>query len=248
MLPLHDENPTRSTPVITFALIAANAAFFFYQLSMGLDVSVVKMGLIPAELVHAADRVYVGGRGSGLPPGLEIRNLEPAWATVFTSMFLHGGWMHILGNMWFLWIFGNNVEDALGKVKYLLFYLACGAAAAGAQTVLNTNSQIPMVGASGALAGIMGAYLVLFPGSRILCLTMFLVITTVELPATVVLGLWFVLELVRGLGKIGSDVGGVAYAAHVGGFVFGWLFIRLMGAHPHARPRRYAPRADIDWR
>jgi membrane associated rhomboid family serine protease len=249
MIPLRDENPTRSFPIFTLLIIAANVLVFLWQLSVGLNVSVLQMGLIPAELLHDANRVYTGGPRTGLPPGAEVTNLNPAWMTLFTSMFMHGGWMHIIANMWFLWIFGNNIEDSLGKVKFILFYLACGLAAAAAQTALDPASPIPMVGASGAIAGILGAYLVLFPGSRILALVpLGFVLMVREVPAWLVLGLWFVLEFVRGIGALGADAaGGVAYGAHVGGFVFGWLFIRLLGAERH--PRRPDSRSEpARWR
>ncbi|MBM3457739.1 MAG: rhomboid family intramembrane serine protease [Armatimonadetes bacterium] len=250
MLPLRDENPTHSFPVLTLGLIAANVAVFLLQLSLGLNLSVFLFGLIPAEVMQSADRIY-SSRLTGLPPGTGLQNFDPAWVTVLSSMFMHGSFMHILGNMWFLWIFGNNVEDELGKGRFLLFYLLCGLGAAAAQMAVGPDSPIPMVGASGALAGVMGAYLVLFPGSRILCLTTTLVITTLHLPAWVVLGFWFVLQVLEGLIHLGprAAMGGVAYAAHVGGFVVGWLLIRLLAPGGRRPRRRFVPRPDIiDWR
>jgi membrane associated rhomboid family serine protease len=250
MIPLRDENPTYSTPVVTIALIVANVAVFLYQLSLGLNLSVFAYGLIPAELVHNANEVYAGRR-LGLPPGVGLRNVDPAWMTVFTSMFMHGGWLHIIGNMWYLRIFGNNVEDAMGKGKFILFYLLCGIGAAAAQTALGPDSQIPMVGASGALAGVLGAYLVIFPGSRVLCLITTFVITTVELPAFLVLGFWFVLQVISGLGALGVKTGGVAYAAHVGGFALGWILVRFFHVPRHAPRRgryREEPPEYTDWR
>ncbi len=246
MLPLRDENPTHSTPVLTLGLIVANLGVFALQLSVGLSVSAFAWGLIPAELVHHADRLY----GSRLT-GVAISNLDPAWLTVVTSMFMHGSFLHILSNMWFLWIFGNNVEDHLGRARFLLFYLLCGAGAAAAQVLAGPASAIPMVGASGALAGVMGAYLVLFPRSRILCLTTIFIITTVELPAVLVLGFWFLLQVFNSLVQMGPRTpgGGVAYAAHVGGFVVGWVLIRLFTRpHPH-RAHGHTRRPDsTDWR
>jgi membrane associated rhomboid family serine protease len=259
VFPLHDDNPTRSTPVVTFALIAINVAVFLWQMFVvGLDQSAWAFGLIPVELTQNPDFIFAG-RGVGLPPGVEVQNLNPPLMTIFTSMFMHGSWLHIIGNMWYLWIFGNNIEDALGKTKFILFYLVCGVAAAMAQVVLDPSSRIPMVGASGALAGVLGAYLVLFSGSRVLCLITAFIITTIELPASIVLGFWFVLQVINGVIALGPRTpgGGVAFAAHVGGFVAGWLLIRVMGAHPHLgehaaeqyeRYQRRAPSDFRDWR
>jgi membrane associated rhomboid family serine protease len=253
MIPLRDDNPTRTVPVVTIALIVLNVLAFLYQMSIGLGTSAFQFGLIPAELVHHADFAY-GGRGTELPPGVGVFNLEPAWLTVFTSMFMHGSIMHILGNMWYLWIFGNNVEDAMGKGRFLAFYLLSGIAAAALQTVLGPGSQVPMVGASGAIAGVLGAYLLLYPGSRVLSIIPLGIIWfTREVPAWLVLGFWFVIQLFSGLGSIAmQQQGGVAYAAHVGGFIFGLLFGRLMGQAepPYGRmSRRYTPQRDyIDWR
>jgi len=247
MLPLRDDNPTRTTPIVTIALIVVNVVVFLYELMYGLEATTLRFGLIPAELVHGADQVYAGAR-LGLPPGTGVENFNPAWTTVFTSMFMHGGWGHILSNMWFLWIFGNNVEDDLGHIRYLLFYLLCGIGAAAAQVLMGPASPIPMVGASGAIAGVLGAYLVLFPHSRVLCLTYTLIITTFELPAALVLGFWFVLQLISGLGVFGRQAGGVAYAAHIGGFVLGWLLIRLLAAGPRPPQRRAHRPSDYDWR
>jgi len=253
MIPLRDDNPTRTFPLVTIVLIVLNVLVFFYQFSIGLGTSAFQYGLIPAELTQQADLVY-GGRGTELPPGVGVYNLNPAWFTIFTSMFMHGGLMHILGNMWYLWIFGNNVEDAMGKGRFIAFYLLSGIAAAALQIVLGPGSHIPMVGASGAIAGVLGAYLLLFPGSRVLCIIpLGFVWFTRELPAWLVLGFWFVLQLISGLGALGmQQTGGVAYAAHVGGFIFGLVFGRLMGrADTGLRPssRRYTPGQDyMDWR
>ncbi|MFN3649539.1 MAG: rhomboid family intramembrane serine protease [Armatimonadota bacterium] len=258
MLPLHDDNPTRSTPVVTIALILINVLVFLYQLSIGLETSVIRFGLIPAELLQGADNAY-GGRQLGLPPGEVVQNLNPAPITLLTSMFMHGGWMHIIGNMWFLWIFGNNVEDSMGKVKYVLFYLFAGAVAAAAQIATGPGDTIPMVGASGAIGGVLGAYLVLFPGSRVIALIpLGFIWFTRALPAWIVLGFWFVLEFIRGATALGGqNAGGVAYAAHVGGFVTGVVLGRLLGVvHRHEEYSRgdqgyggYRRRYDnTDWR
>lgn len=249
MFPLRDDNPTRSAPIITITLIVINVAVFLLQLSIGLNASVFLFGLIPAELLNQPAQVLESAEFTRR--ALEA-NFDPAWATIFSSMFMHGSWMHIISNMWFLWIFGNNVEDALGKVRFTLFYLACGVAAALAQAFLGPNSPIPMVGASGALAGVLGAYLVLFPGSRVLVLITTLIITTIEVPAWLMLGYWFVLQVLQGVVSFGPKAtGGVAYAAHVGGFVAGWLLVRFIGGtpHPHRDPHERRRATEFtDWR
>ena len=163
-----------------------------------------------------------------------------------TSMFLHGGWMHLIGNMWFLWVYGDNVEDVLGHGKYLLFYLLCGIVAAATQFAISPDSRVPVLGASGAIAGVMGAYLLKFPQSRILTLLpLFIFWTTIELPAWLILVYWFVLQFFSGVGSIGyaqSSQGGVAFFAHVGGFLAGMLLISLMGTR-----QRYRRRPDLYW-
>jgi len=247
MFPLRDENPTRSFPAVTLLIIVANVLVFLGQLAAGLQSSVVQFGLIPAELLQGADHLYAP-RGAEIgEAGEALRNYDPAWATLFSSMFMHGGLMHIAGNMWFLWIFGNNVEDAMGRVKYLLFYLVAGLAAAGAQMATGPASPVPMVGASGAIGGVLGAYLVLFPGSRIHTLITAFVITTVELPAVVVLGFWFVIQVASGM--VDQAAGGVAYAAHVGGFLCGVVLGRLLAQVHSPPPRRVYGATDYrDWR
>jgi membrane associated rhomboid family serine protease len=173
------------------------------------------------------------------PARLEIADL-------FTAMFLHGGWMHLIGNMWFLWVFGDNIEDILGAPKYLVFYLLCGLAASGLQIVLMPGSRIPNIGASGAISGVMGAYLVKFPHSKILTLIPFLIFFTAEIPALLVLGYWFVIQFFSGVGSVGhsgvSDTGGVAWWAHVGGFLAGMILIKLLQPKPVYRHRR-----DLAW-
>jgi membrane associated rhomboid family serine protease len=167
-------------------------------------------------------------------------------ANIFTSMFLHGGWMHVLGNMWFLWIFGDNIEDILGHGKYLVFYLLCGVAAALTQVVFNLYSRVPMVGASGAIAGVMGAYLVKFPHSRIRTAIFFIFILFTDIPAWVMLIYWFAIQLFSGVGSLGdsqASQGGTAFFAHVGGFVAGIVLVNVMGARA-----RYSNRRDLYWR
>jgi membrane associated rhomboid family serine protease len=248
MIPLKDENPTRTAPWLIFVIIGINALVFLGQVSMGLQESALRFGLIPAELVHDAGRVYSGPQ-MGLPPGGQVRNFEPSWATLFTSMFMHGSWFHLIFNMWFLWIFGNNIEDSMGRFKFILFYLACGVLAAGAQILTDPASAIPMIGASGAVAGVLGGYIVTFPGSRIHTLIIFFLIMKVTVPAWVILGFWFLGQVISGLGALGlQQAGGVAFMAHVGGFIAGMVLVRVFGIERHA-PRRDTSRPDfMDWR
>jgi membrane associated rhomboid family serine protease len=221
MIPLRDSQPSSSTPFATIGLIAINVLVFLFQNSLepySQNFFVEQYALIPREFHSSA---------------------------VFTSMFLHGGWMHLIGNMWFLWIFGDNVEDILGAGKYLVFYLLSGAGAAMAQYVMNPESLIPMVGASGAIAGVMGAYLVKFPHSRIVTLLpLFVFFTTTEIPAYLMMLLWFGMQFFSGLSSLGAgvDKGGVAWFAHVGGFLVGVALIMIM------RPREpLRLRADLRW-
>ncbi|MGZ3405217.1 MAG: rhomboid family intramembrane serine protease [Polyangia bacterium] len=231
-IPISDENPTTRTPWVTYGLIAVNALAWFFELSRGVAESTFDYGAIPSWVLHHMRD------GTLHLPGLMGRGIvqlhqEVPWPwTVVTSMFMHGGWLHIIGNMWFLWIFGDNVEEAMGSVKYLLFYLLCGLAAAMAQVLSSPASQIPMVGASGAIAGVLGAYIVLYPHARVRCLwILFIIITTVYVPAWLLLGIWFVSQFF-----IPGE--GVAWMAHVGGFVTGFLLVRLLVT------RRPPPRRD----
>jgi membrane associated rhomboid family serine protease len=243
VIPLHDDNPTRSTPIVTHLLVAANVVVFLLQLVMG-DYFVARFGLFPAAVTHSASGLY----------RVPAVNLEPAWLTIFTSMFMHGSWLHLGGNMLYLWIFGNNVEDALGKVRYLLFYLVGGVAAAIAHILTAPSSAVPTVGASGAIAAVLGAYLYLYPGARVTTLVpIFFFIQLIELPASVVLGFWFLLQLFNGLmglggqvGRGGAETGGVAFMAHIGGFVFGYLVARLLG-RPRPEPPRYRRPSFMDY-
>ena len=154
---------------------------------------------------------------------VSVASAVPTWGTAITSMFIHGGWIHLIGNMLYLWVFGDNIEDRFGHVKFLLFYLGAGLAAIWAQVSFNSDSQVPMVGASGAISGVTGAYLVLFPFGRIRTLVLFVFVMVIELPAIVVLGFWFVIQIFQGVGSLGTLDGGVAYWAHVGGFIVGIL-------------------------
>lgn len=216
LFPFRDDNPTRVTPKVTIALIALNVLVFLYQFSLPEGAHqrfIYSFGMIPASLLG----------GAHLPPELD---LIPPWATVFTSMFMHGGIMHIVGNMLFLWVFGNNVEDAMGHARFTVFYLACGIAAALSQGLSDTSSEIPMIGASGAVSGVLGAYLVLHPRANVHSL-LFLGIfaTVVTLPAMAVLGLWFVFQLVSAAVIRAEGEGGVAFLAHVGGFIAGAILV-----------------------
>ena len=216
MIPLRDDNPTTLIPVITVGLIAFCALAFFWQLSLGAHAEAViqALGVMPAALFGK----------QALPP--ELRQV-PAALTVVTSMFLHGGWMHLIGNMLYLWIFGNNVEDAMGHGRFVVFYLLCGTVAVLAQALPAPDSTIPMIGASGAISGVLGAYLLLYPHARVLVLIPLGVFSRMlYLPAMVVLGFWFLLQLLSSL-LADPNQPGVAFGAHAGGFVAGMLLIPL---------------------
>jgi len=218
VIPISDDNPIRRTPVITYALLGLCGAVFVWQLGIGqtgFRRAVYAFGVIPAVLTDRAS----------LPPGLSI---VPAPLTLVTSMFLHGGIMHLLGNLLFLWIFADNVEDRLGRIRFVMFYLLCGAGAALAQALPDPASEIPMIGASGAISGVLGAYLLLYPHARVLVvLPVFFVLQVVRLPALVVLGLWFLIQLISSL-MVEPGSGGVAFRAHIGGFVTGLLLLPLL--------------------
>jgi membrane associated rhomboid family serine protease len=232
MIPLHDDNPTAITPWVTVTFIGLCVLVFFWQLSLGdrLQAAVYSLGVIPATLIG----------GKSLPEELLM---VPPWITMFTSMFMHGGLMHLAGNMLYLWIFGNNVEDAMGHLRFVAFYLLCGIAAVMAQALPNPGSEVPMIGASGAISGVLGAYLLLFPHARVLVvIPLGLILYTARIPAGFVLGFWFVLQLISSAGAGGQE-GGVAFGAHIGGFVVGMALIpffkyrRVRLFHP-GHPRR----------
>ena len=249
MIPISDQGTIRiRRPVVNIALIAISTLVFIYELSLSGIAEhefFFTYGLIAAELsggvefvnlvetifgpipLNSVDAAKVASGGIALGPGID--SPIPTWGTVFTSMFVHGGIIHFAGNMLFLWVFGDNVEDRLGHVKYLLFYLGAGVAAAWTQVAVDMDSQVPMVGASGAIAGVLGAYLLLYPYNRITTLIFFFFITVIQLPALFVLGFWFVLQLFNGLGSLGPSAagGGVAYMAHIGGFAAGVLFMAM---------------------
>ncbi len=222
MLPLSDPDIVRRRrPLSNIILIVLNFLVFFYELalgSMGSDIFIYRFGFIPVELIKGiAITTAVLPDGSMVNVTLPI----PAWMTLFTAMFIHAGWLHILGNMLYLWVFGDNIEDRFGHFKYLFFYLLSGLAAAFLQTIVMPASDIPNVGASGAIAGVLGAYLVLFPQSRVRTLVFLFFVTYVRIPALILLGFWFMLQLINVVGSIGSSGTGVAYFAHIGGFLFG---------------------------
>jgi membrane associated rhomboid family serine protease len=254
VFPYHDENETRRTPYVTYATIALNVLVWLVVQgagsSLALARSVCEHGLIAGELTGWLPPGTPFPMGEGLvcltDPGRQIGN-------VFTSMFLHGSWMHLLGNMWFLWLFGNNVEDSMGRGRFAVFYVACGVAAALLQVVFNADSPIPMVGASGAISGVMGAYLVLYPRVRVYCLVPIGIFPiSIALPAWTMLLYWAGLQLVSGLFGMmgGQDEGGVAFWAHIGGFVAGVGLVKIFArpddvrAHrsEHWEPRRVAAR------
>lgn len=232
MIPLRDQNPSRSTPVVTCGLIALNAAIFFYELSLGPDLRdfMFAWGVIPAQLMNSLQR---GG--------------EPLAWTAFSfvsSLFLHGGWAHLVGNLWYLWIFGDNVEDRFGSVRFLLFYVAAGVVASALHVISNLDSRVPTLGASGAIAGVLGAYAVMFPRARVITLVPFFpFFQVIPLPAVLVLGLWFVFQFLSGALSLGHGPGGgVAWSAHIGGFLFGVVVARLTGG----LPRPPESRAEVE--
>jgi membrane associated rhomboid family serine protease len=221
ILPLYDDNPTARAPYVTWFLIGLCGGAFLWELGHDQREVFYRYGMIPGVLLGTAH----------LLPALRA---VPAWATLLTSMFLHAGWFHLLGNMLFLWIFGNNVEDALGRGRFLLLYLCSGVAAALAQALSDPTSAVPMVGASGAVAGVLGAYLLIYPWSNVhvfLWIVIFFRIVTV--PAWIMLGLWFAMQLISGLARP-AGTPGVAFWAHVGGFAGGLVLVTLL------RPRRVA--------
>ena len=244
MFPLHDENPTEITPVLTFAFIGLCTGIWLFVQGGGVGValldSLCRFGAIPSEITARAD---LGG-GIELAPGYICSFGGLTWQAVLTSMFLHGGWMHLIGNMWFLWIFGNNVEDSMGHTRFALFYLLTGAAATLVHVATDPSSSVPTIGASGAISGIMGAYLVVYPRVRVQ--TLFIIVLFVRvfpLPAWVMLGYWFVIQVVSSA-MTPAGGGGVAFGAHIGGFVAGVALIKLF-----ARPQLVeAKRAGVQLR
>jgi membrane associated rhomboid family serine protease len=245
MFPLRDNIGTRRFPIVTLALIVACTLVFLFEISRptthlpgyttgisrevsGFDRVTAEWGFVPCELTHRC--AHPGRADLSEPDGgvAEVRvEQHSAWLTLFASIFMHGGWLHIVGNMLFLWIFGNNVEDRMGRFRYALFYLVCGVIAALAQLATDVSSGVPNIGASGAIAGVLGAYLVLYPRARVLtAITLLVFFAIVEVPAILLLGAWFVLQVLDGsAGLVAAGNGGVAYFAHVGGFAAGLLLV-----------------------
>ena len=218
MFPIWDDTPTKKFPLTTVILIALNSMIFLYQVSLGerFNEFIYSMGLLPFEITHHIDILPTGP--------------SPIYLTIFSSMFMHGSVVHLLGNMLFLWIFGNNVEDYLGRKKFLFFYLICGISAAFTQIVFNSDSTVPMVGASGAIAGVLGAYMVLYPRAKITTVIIIIFfIRLIKLPAIVVLGFWILYQFLYGLSSLAATTGegGVAWFAHIGGFICGIILIKL---------------------
>ena len=214
LFPIRDDAPTYNRPYVTIGLIVINSLIFLYSQTLGyagFQTFLKTLGYVPWY--------FFGPIHYNLPTWI--------YATPITSMFLHGGWMHLIGNMVFLWIYGNNIEDYFGPVKFTLFYLISGLAAIGLYTLFNPDSQVPLVGASGAISGVMGAYMVRHPKAEITCLLFFFFITFVTLPAKIVLGIWFAYQIIMSVFRSSSG-GGVAFLAHVGGFVFGWAVIKII--------------------
>jgi membrane associated rhomboid family serine protease len=249
VFPIRDDNPHFLTPLVTWGIIAANVAAWLLVQQLGsepgLVTSLCQHGLIPGELLGR----LTPGTAVPMGPYRCVLDARTDWSTLLTHMFLHGSWLHLIGNMWFLWIFGNNVEDSMGHARFAVFYLLCGLAAAALQIASKPDSAIPMVGASGAIGGVMGAYVVLYPRVRVHMLLIFgFYVTTVAVPAAFMLGYWFVLQLLGGAASIGQEGAGVAFWAHVGGFAAGAALVlafrnpELVARHPNYGWSRAAPR------
>lgn len=235
MFPIRDENPTLHASVATFAVIGLNIGAWAILQGLGshaaLARSICEFGLIPGELLGTIEA------GTRIPLGSDLYcvvQAEPNWLTPLTSMFMHGGWLHLILNMWFLYIFGDNVEDAMGPFRFALFYLLCGFGAAAAQLLSHPSGAVPMVGASGAIGGVMGAYAVLYPRAPVhMIVFLGFFVTRIIVPAYFMLGYWFILQLLSALPTIGRTAGGVAFWAHVGGFACGVVLVMMF-----CNPRR----------
>ncbi len=241
MFPIRDDNPHFLTPYVTYGIIVLNILSWFLLQGYGgepaLSKSVCTLGMIPGDLLNTVPA------GTSFPIGRGLACIitdDTGWHTVLTSMFMHGGWLHLIGNMWFMWIFGNNVEDSMGHVRFAVFYLTCGIAAAASQILANTASAIPMVGASGAIGGVMGAYILLYPRVHVHMLVFLgFFVTTFAMPAVFMLGYWFLMQIVGSFGSLGATGGGTAFWAHTGGFVAGAALIplfknpQLVARHPY---------------
>jgi membrane associated rhomboid family serine protease len=263
VFPIKDNIPTEHFPLITVALLVANVLSYFFFQKGGIDFSgnglnqgdLVHYAAIPYEITHPGDQCDLVAQAGVVAcegqPGVTgaAQSQLPTIVTVFTSMFTHGGLLHLGGNMLFLWIFGNNVEDSMGKVRFIIFYLLGGIAALGLQIVIDPGSTAPTLGASGAIAGVLGGYIVLFPRARVLTVIfIILFFTIIEIPALVVLGIWFAQQILFGAWGLSDPAGGgggVAYFAHIGGFVFGLLAIRLFATHKNPAYTAGGPRTPV---
>jgi membrane associated rhomboid family serine protease len=257
MLPLSDHNPTSKRAIVVPILIGINViVFFFWQpFSIGAPSRAQQENQIVFFACHAAIPYEVSHgktifNAPPVGPDVEAHNAliaerlvcphKNVWLSILYSMFLHGSLLHIGGNMLFLWVFGDNIEDRLGRMKFILLYLISGVAATVAQTLVGPSSAAPLIGASGAIAGVLGAYIVLFPRARVRTLVIFFLITIIDIPAVVLLGIWFAMQLLQGVGPAQAG-GGVAYMAHVGGFIAGMLLLLILRPHPLQTPADYAP-------
>jgi membrane associated rhomboid family serine protease len=245
VIPFRDENPTLKAPVVTYAIVALNVLVWLFVQGAGrawpLARSVCELGLIPGELTGRVAPGSVVQMGRDLYCHMEVGR---SYAHVVTSMFLHGSWMHIIMNMWFFWIFGNNIEDSMGRVRFTAFYLMCGIAAALSQVAMDPSSPVPIVGASGAISGVMGAYLVLYPRVRVYTVVFLgFFLTTVALPAWIMLGYWIVLQFLNALPALAGAQAeaGVAFWAHIGGFLIGAATIKLFASPAYLASRRQNP-------
>lgn len=254
LFPIKDNIPTDRFPVLTVAIIAINVfVFIALQGPIGLNevnpLPVIEFGAIPFELINPGQfcapvdnlRVICGPEEQvALQSGIDQ---APSWLTIFTSMFMHGGWLHLVGNMLFLWIFGNNVEDSMGRIRFTLFYLIGGALALFAQVAVDPNATVPTIGASGAIAAVLGGYALLYPHARVLTVVFIVFFfTVIEIPALIMLGIWLFMQFLPAFGQlalpeVGGQGGGVAYFAHIGGFIFGLLAIKLFVARRKPNPR-----------
>ena len=247
MFPLRDDNPTVGRSTFTVAIVALNVLAWVFVQGLGSEAALVRsiceLGAIPGELFGRVPAGTSVPLGSGAVCVLEA---QPEWSTAFTHMFLHGGWFHLVGNLWFLWVFGDNVEDSMGGVRFAVFYVICGLAAFALQAFTNPSSTIPMVGASGAIGGVMGAYARLYPRAPVhLLIVFFVYVSRTVVPAFLMLGYWFLIQVLGGIPSLASETGGVAFWAHVGGFLAGVLLVpvfvkperveahrRLVGSNP----------------
>ncbi len=254
MIPLKDNIPTVNFPLVTVVLIALNVLMYFFFQQGGLSIgepsgehyieNAIDYGTIPYEVTHPGEQCEAPGLGA---EACSKDGEGPStWLTLLTSMFMHGGLLHLAGNMLFLWIFGNNIEDSMGRVRFVVFYLLGGLAATMAQVLMDTSSTIPGIGASGAVAAVLGGYALLYPRARVVSVVILIVfITIMELPALLVLGLWFLLQLYDASQPVAGEGGGVAYFAHIGGFLFGLALIKLFANRENPNYDSYNPRAAI---